>query len=90
MEQKWNSKRRKKRAHPPLIPKLVLNQIACVEYCSSEQWDTHLFTGFEFLVKSQKYYSCFKMHLPGPWLRKVSNQLQLKKKKSLEKTKGKP
>lgn len=29
-------KKKEKRAQPPLIPKLVLNQIACVEYCLSE------------------------------------------------------
>lgn len=79
--------------HFSLIPKLVFSHTAHVEYLVSEGWNTHVFfTAFDFPVKSLKScYSCIKTHLSGPWLGKVSNQLQLKKKiqKVLERRKGK-
>lgn len=88
---KSKKKKNKKQKNTSLsYPQIsVQPHTAYMEYILSEGWDnTCFFTAFHFQVKSQEDYSCTETHLSGPWLRRISNQLKLKKK-TLEK-KGKP
>ena len=81
MSQIQNPKKKKKKGQRKHILLLSQNWCSTILICGAHSVRrmtyTFFFTAFDFLVKSQEYYSCIKTHLSGPWLRRISNQLQV-------------